>query len=498
MATFTGGRVAASQQPAMPHLISFVTIVLVVMAALRLPYFGLPAGRDEAGFLLVGASWDHGPWLYGQYWVDRPPLLIWIMELAGNLTTLRLFGLLASALMVLGVCRAAFVIAGSRAAMWAAGAAALFSTAHWFGVARTNGEMLASPFVAWGIALAAQALLRPDRRSWWFGLFAGSLAAGAMLIKQTIVDGIVFAIVLAVVVAWQQPERRRQAAAVALAGITGFAIAMGVALAAAAARGTTPGELFDALVTFRADAGEVIRVSASSATTERLWALVGTWAVSGLSLIAVLTVWHAIRRRDPALIATGAVILFVSAAALMGGSYWAHYLIQLVPASALAAGLLATVVRPQIRWSVAGLAIASTVANLTVTLVSPPLDGSTAQQVGDWLRASAEPSDTAVVAYGQPNVLSNAKMSSPYPFLWSLPVRTLDPDLAVLSSTLDGSQRPTWFVDWSGIGSWGITDPTRLETVLHEHYREVATMCGRTVWLERTRPRHLAPVEDCP
>ncbi|MFI5425658.1 hypothetical protein [Aeromicrobium sp. UC242_57] len=237
---------------------------------------------------------------------------------------MRLIGLLASVLMVLGVTRAAFVISGSRAAMWAASAAALFSTAHWFGVPRTNGEMLASPFVAWGIALAAQALLRPDRRSWLYAMTAGVLAAGAVLIKQTIVDGLVFAVVLAAVVAWQRPERRRHCLLVLAAGLTGLAAGIGAALLAASARGTTPGDLFDALVTFRADAGEVIRSSASSATTDRLWILLGTWAVSGLAAIAVLTVWHGLRRRDPAVLATLGVIAFVSGAAILGGSYWAR------------------------------------------------------------------------------------------------------------------------------------------------------------------------------
>lgn len=481
-----------------PRLIPFVGGVIAAMIAARLLYFGQLPGRDEAGFLIVGASWEHGPWLYGEYWVDRPPLLIWIMELAGNLTMLRAFGLLASVLMVLGVCRAAYVMRGSRAAMWAAGTAAVFSTAHWFGVSRTNGEMLASPFVAWGIALAAQALLRPDRRSWLYSLFAGVLAAGAILIKQTIIDGLVFAFVLAVVLAWQRPELRRHAAIVAANGMLGLLAAIAVALAASTARGTTPRELFDALVTFRADAGEVIRVSASSATTDRLWALLGTWAASGLAAIAVLTLWRALRRREPALLATGAVIAFVSGAAMLGGSYWAHYLIQLIPATAIAAGLLAEQIRPRIRYGIAALAIATSVGSLAFTVVIPPDDGRDAQIVGDWLKQSGQAADTGVVAYGQPNVLGNAEMTSPYPYLWSLPVRTLDPDLSTLSATLTGPDRPTWFVDWSGIGSWGITDPSRLESILDTRYRRVAEMCGRTIWLDRDENRRLAPVKECP
>lgn len=478
--------------------IGFIAAVLAAMIVVRLLFLGQPAGRDEAGFLIVGASWDDGPWLYGQFWVDRPPLLIWLMELARDLTGLRLMGLLASVLMVLGVARAAHVVRGPRAAVWAAAAAALFSTAHWFGVPRTNGEMLAAPFVAWGIALTAQALLRPGPRSWLFALMAGVLAAGAALIKQTVVDGLVFAAVLAALVASQTPHRRRDVVKVVAAGAGGLLIGIGLALLAAAARGTTPDELFEALVTFRVDAGEVIRASASDATTERLWVLVGTWAVSGLALIAALTVWHTARTREPVLLAILAVITFVSATALLGGSYWAHYLLQLVPASALAAGLLADHVRPPWRTVAAGLVVAATAANLLFTTVSPPADGDEAQVVGRWLKQSGEPDDTAVVAYGQPNVLGNAEMSSPYPYLWSLPVRTLDPDLSTLSATLESDERPTWFVDWSGIDSWGIRDPGSVDELLDRHYRQVATICDRTIWLDRTTTRTLAAPKDCP
>ena len=474
----------------------FLVGVIAVMVPVRLLFLGEPTGGDEAGFLLVGSGWHDGTSLYGDYWVDRPPLLIWIMELAGTVTQLRLIGLGACVVMVLGVSRTAFVVAGESAARWAAAAAALFSTAHWFGVPRTNGEMLASAFVAWGFALAVQAVVRPGRRSWLPAVGAGLLAAGAVLVKQTIADGLVFLVVLAVVTGWQTPRRRRQAFTVLAWAAAGLAAGVGVGLLAAAARGTTVPELFDALVTFRADAGEVIRTSASSATTDRLLVLVATWLASGLAVIAVLTAWHGLRRREPALLATLAVIVFVSAAAMLGGSYWAHYLFQLVPASALAVGLLARHVRPRPRLVVTALVVVMTAGNVVWSLVSPPRDGVEARTVGTWLRASAQPSDSAVVAYGQPNVLANARMTSPYPYLWSLPVRTLDPDLTLMTQVLAGADRPTWFVDWSGVESWGI-DPATLLPVLQSDYRQVAEVCGRTIWLLRGVPRALAPIKDC-
>ncbi|MGA8988739.1 hypothetical protein, partial [Aeromicrobium sp.] len=319
----------------------------------------------------------------------------------------------------------------------------------------------------------------------------------AALIKQTIIDGIVFALVLAVAVGWQQPDLRRHASKIVAWGALGVLGTVAAALAASAARGTSPPELFDALVTFRAQAGEVIRQNADGATTDRLLVLLATWAVSGLAIIAALALWHGLRGRDPILLATLAVIGFVSAAALLGGSYWNHYLYQLVPASALAVGLLASRVRPRIFRAVAASVVVATLANLVWTVASPMEDGAEAEALGTWLQRSGRPADTAVVAYGQPNVLAAAEMASPYPYLWSLPVRTLDPQLDTLAAVLDSPARPTWFVDWSGINSWGI-DPSAVDAALSRHYRSVATLCGRAIWLDSRAQRDLFSPDSCP
>jgi len=471
-----------------------VLLVLVV----RLLSLGVPAGRDESGYLIVGSGWHgSGPSVYGDYWVDRPPLLIWIMQLAGDVTTLRVLGCLATVLAVLGIAWAAHLARGPRAASWAAATAAVFGVAHWLGVARVNGEMLASVFVAWSFALTLYALLRTGRVAALAAAGAGVLAACAMLVKQTIADGLVFAVVLALAVAWQRVGQGRAVVRMLVWGALGALLTVGAALAGAAMRGTTPAELFDALVRFRVDAGDVIRTSASSATDDRLLVMLATWAVSGLGFITLLACWHGVRRREPVLVATLAVLLFVSAAALLGGSYWGHYLQQLVPAAALAAGLLADQLRPYVRRGLAGAIVALTLGNLLWSAVASSEEGSEAEVVGTWLRDSGLPSDTAVVAYGQPNVLANAEMTSPYPYLWSLPVRALDPELDELSSVLAGADRPTWFVDWSGLDSWGVA-PGRLEPALHQHYREVIELCGRTIWLAVDAPRSTAPRERCP
>ena len=70
------------------------TLAVAVVVLLRLPYLWAPMTSDEGGFLAVAAQWRRGGGsLYGSYWVDRPPLLITVYQLAsqlGGLTALRL------------------------------------------------------------------------------------------------------------------------------------------------------------------------------------------------------------------------------------------------------------------------------------------------------------------------------------------------------------------------------------------------------------------------
>ena len=68
-------------------------------------------------------------------------------------------------------------------------------------------------------------------------------------------------------------------------------------------------------------------------------------------------------------------------------------------------------------------------------------------------------------------------MASPYEHLWSLPMRTLDPDLDELRTLLDGPDAPTWVVMWVPASAWGgLGEP--LEPVLDERYRPHGQGCG--------------------
>lgn len=172
---------------------------MTITVVSRLPLLDLPAWPDEAGFLTVAAGWHlgdvHASSLYGPYWVDRPPVLITLFGLAdvlGGLGSLRLLGALAAAVAVLGVASIARSVAGPRAAAWAAvtGAALLSTPFHWSFM--VDGELLAAPFVACGIALVVRGGTTEGLRSLLLYGAGGAAAVAALLTKQNMADVFVF------------------------------------------------------------------------------------------------------------------------------------------------------------------------------------------------------------------------------------------------------------------------------------------------------------------
>lgn len=444
--------------------------VLLALGAglLRLPFVGMPLAPDEGGYLLVASQWSPGTSTYGDYFVDRPPLLMaifWLADLLGGGTALRLLGVAAVVASVL--------IAGRLGGRWTALAAAVFLSTPIFGTTRVDGELLAVPFVLAGVLL----VLRPGRSA---ALGAGVCAAAAVLVKQNMVDVIVFALVLLLA----QGIRGSWGEVAGRAGrfVLGGGSTLVVALVVAWTRGTSPSALWDSLVVFRAQAATVINASAISTTPERFHLLLVCLAVSGAPLVVAASLATGRRStggvdlRWPA----AAMLAWELAGAALGGSYWLHYLVAVVPGVVVlvSATVPADVERRISRWArrAIGVATVSTVACLLGLLVHPPVPGSD-QAVSAYVRAHSAPGDTMVVAFGAPNIVHDAGLSSPYPHLWSLSVRVRDPDLTALTDVLQGSEPPRWVVvAGTSLATWGV-DASRSEPVLEQHYREV-TVAG--------------------
>ncbi|MFY0405526.1 hypothetical protein [Solicola sp. PLA-1-18] len=487
---------------------AWVGLCVLLVVAVRLPFLTLHVGADEGGFLLLGSQWRSGAGsLYGQYWVDRPPLLIGAYGLAdalGGVVALRLIGCVAAGATVLLAAHAGRTARGAAGGRWAAMAAGAFLTTSMFGAPEVSGELLAVPFVMASVAVTLSVIgTRDPRRQLLGGLLAGALAAVGPLVKQNFVDGFVFAVVALAVAALTGRIDRRAAGRALAGGVVGALVTAAVVLAWAASRGTSLPELWNALIPFRADAAAVISSSASPATGERLVRLVGSFVISGGAVLATLALISVVRRRGRDHVGTGAVAVlgWATFSVFAGGSYWLHYLLEMLPGLALAAAIAGggvrrtrRVGRPVVVYALLLAVVAGTTSSITRIQ-----EGSVPYTAGTWLGAASRPGDTAIVAYGQPGILYEAGLSSPYSMVWSLPVRVRDPRLTQMTAVLEGPRAPVWLVQWRGtMRSWGI-DPSAAEPVIEARYRRVADVCGYAVLLRDDVERPVPPTPAvCP
>ncbi|GAA1514878.1 hypothetical protein [Nocardioides humi] len=468
-----------------------------------LPFLRTPLESDESGFLLVARQWAPGSSLYGDHWVDRPPLLIWIFRLADRLGPVDLaeIGAIAPGVKLVGATASALAVllAGVLAAQLATGpsrwtvrivpmlAAALLSSPL-LGMPATNGEVLAAPFILLGVVCLVAGLAGPLRpRAVLLAAGAGAAAACAALVKQNMVDVFVLALVLLPLSAGRVPQLVRRT----LAFAAGALAALTIVLAASAARGTSPAALWDAVVVFRFEASAVISASASSATSDRMTVVALAFLASGAAVTLATTGFLAARtavlhgpRSAPLPVAALAMAAWEVLGVAAGGSYWLHYLTGLVPGVVL----LACLVRPHGRRRIVVTAclVGTALACLTawVLHLADPIEPelATDARAAHYLRTHADPSDGVVVAFGRPDIVAASGLSSPYPHLWSLPVRVRDPDLTELQAVLTGPDPPRWIVVFGDrVDSWGI-DGDRAQAYLDEHYAEQASFDNLHVW----------------
>jgi hypothetical protein len=436
------------------------------MAALvRLPFLTQPLSPDEGGYLLVASQWSAGNDLYGAYFVDRPPLLIglyWLADELGGAMPLRLIGLVAVVASVLLAAR----LAGTTGALVCA---ALLSTPLFDGM-EIDGEILAVPFVLGAFALLVRSVpARTDVARYALPFLAGVLAAAAALVKQNMADGMVVAAALLTGLALQR--RWWEAASRATAFGAGVVSSVLVALICAELRGTNPRGLWDALVTFRAQAAAVINSSAASTNDERFHTLLLVGLIAGVPmLVAAALVGARQPPRQPLLLwASAAALTWELAGAVLGGSYWQHYLIAVVPGV-----VLLTAASDGGRWLRLASGYTATCAVLSLVFaLQHPLHLSSDAEVANYIRAESRPGDTMVVELGHPNIIRAAGLQSPYPHLWSLTARVRDPRLAEFSGLLTGADAPRWVVVSGGsLATWGI-DATHAQSIFDARYREV-------------------------
>ena len=111
-----------------------------------------------------------------------------------------------------------------------------------------------------------------------------------------------------------------------------------------------------------------------------------------------------------------------------------------------------------------------------------PVTPRGASSVVTWLRTRAAEGDDAVIAYGQPQILQGAGLQSPYPDIWSLPVRVHDPGLRAFATLLSGDRAPDFVVLTNeSLDTWGV-DPTAGTRALDEGYVVADVVDGYTIY----------------
>lgn len=469
---------------------SWLTWCVVAALAVRLPTLGSPVGSDEGGLLLVGESWARGgDSLYGPYWVDRPPLLVMVHELAahtGGAVSLRLVGALAAVATVVAAWAVGRAVAGAVGARWSAVTATAVVSAPGIGWPHVSSELLAVPCVIGAVGLVLHAVDDHAGHRVRLAALAGALAACAPLLKQNLVDGVLAIAVILLTSVLRGHSSGRRALGLSLAALAGAALTAAVVVAWSAFRETYPDELWHALVPFRAEATTVISEHATDATADRLRVLTLICVVGGPLGIALLAVRSALRTWSPSALTAVVLLAWATVSMIAGGSYWLHYLVQLAPglSLAVAAAIATDLLGRRAARAVSGYAlVVALVGAVVFSVVTARTPHTDREAVGRWLDRATLPGDTAVVTWGQPSILYEADVRSPYEQLWSLPVRVRDPQLTRFVRVLEGAGAPDWVVTRGrSTDSWGI-EASAADDALAARYDVVANLRGYRVHL---------------
>jgi 4-amino-4-deoxy-L-arabinose transferase-like glycosyltransferase len=475
----------------------YVLAGAVVALLLRAPWSDAALGRDEGGVSVVARAWHgSGPFAYGSYFLDRPPLLPALYKLAGETQPgIRVLGAVAAVLLVLTTTLLAVRVAGRAAAPWAAGIAAVLASSYELRSVFTPAELLAAVPSSASVLVLLVALERERGRLRLFAA-SGALAAAALLVKQSFGDALVAGAVAIVAGkaffgwAWRDAVRRAGAYA---AGVVAVLLSLGVWVWISAA---TAHDVWYSMFGFRLDSASVL---VKGGLESRLSSLGSPLLASGLALALVCAVaglvW--LRERPHVKVVFGAWMATAAAGILLGGSYWRHYLIALAaPAGAGAAALFQ---RYRIVGAVAGVAIAFvTVTHAVDVAIHDKADNYQRAGVtlGHYIRDRSEPGATLYVMYSKPNALYYSGLRVPYPYNWSLMIRAVPGARDMLRRVLASPERPTWILRTHGPDAFHLDANGETRRLLAQHYRRAATVCGVPLLL--SRGAHVRPAPTGP
>jgi hypothetical protein len=468
-----------------------VGLAASLAVALRLPFVHDQPYADEGGTLMVARQWHSGgPFLYGNLFLDRPPLFVVFFRAGvalGGIVPVRMLGLVLVAVAVAAAASAGSVLAGRRGACTAAVVAAALLADPALGTRAVIAETVGAPVTLAAAACMLEATRRASTRRSLL-VTGGFLAVCALLVKQNLADALAFGVVLVVGSAVAAGGRR------AALGDLGW-LAVGAAVPVAAtlvwAATCTPGvhTLGYALYGFRVDGIQVLLANGTASQAARLRDLLSASVLSGLVPVVIASLWSLRRRpaRDPVRLALLAMLVVAVAGVLGGGSYWTHYLIAIVPVAAL---LAAAASGASPRSPVLGLVVAATLASTLIGATSAvrsrtPASDTWLGATTAWMRSTEQPRDSVVVLYGDAALYETTGLRPAYPYVWTLPMHVLDPQLTGLRALLAGGRAPTFVIVRSPLDTGGAGPGALVQRTIDQHFRRVAVVCGSSVYLRR-------------
>ena len=485
------------------HPTALIVLAAVLTLALRAPWLDAAFGRDEGGIAYVAQAWHHSaPFTYGPYFLDRPPLLVALYRFAvwlpgDDAVGVRLLAAVAAAATLCLASVMALRLGGRRAS----GAAAIVAAAALSSWAIMSvfapAELLATVPSCGSVLLLVTAIEREDGALWRLA-GAGLLAGLALMLKQSFGDalfaGVATLVVAALLRSFPRRELLRRLGAYAAGAATVFVALVIFELLAH----TADDSVFYAVVGFRLDAAHALESGPLfSDATGLVKPAIGSGLVVGVP-VAVAGI-ASLRGRRLVTVALSAWLAAGLVGIMLGGSYWPHYLIEIVPVTAVGAGLAVA------RWDRAGAVAAALVAVIAVAFTAraigreyPERYEAPAVAVGDYVRLRAEPRQTMYVMYAHANVLYYAGLPSPFGYHWSLMMRAIPKARTELRALLASPRRPTWVVEWQKPRAFKLDRSGATALLLQRHYRQVGRVCGRPVLLARGAKARPAPARVPP
>jgi 4-amino-4-deoxy-L-arabinose transferase-like glycosyltransferase len=460
-----------------------VAALALLAALVRLPFLG-SIGPDEGGYAYVAWRWSHGGVLYRSVWIDRPQGLILVYRLLVSVShsawAIRLGAVVAGATITLLLVAIGRLLA-SPAGFLAGGLYAIAGIGPHIEGYTFNGELAAAVPATGAVAAALVAWRRSSRR--WL-VAAGALGGSAMLMKQSGFDGL--AVVLAVAMIGRE---RLKSVTVVLAGA---ALPLGASVIA----GWVTGWRFY----WSAVVGDHLGAVTSASRLKHLAASLPSAERDVLPLVALALVGLWVSRKQPLQLRLGLVWLVAAMVGVnVGGLYWPHYYVQLLPPLCLLAALgLARLRDRRLAWTAVAVAVLPALGFVAGVVNAPDqrqdslvkyaLGYENDQRIARYVQAHSSSREDVYALESRADFYFLASRVAAFPYLWGQPIQAIPGALASLERTLASPSRPKLVVLFQ-------------RSPLHRHrlLRAIIDRYYRRIWrAPRTGTPVLASVERAP